>query len=143
MGPVRVNRTAFVHQVEHHFGIVQEDESLTDDMEVGDGTCATKKNQHKGTTRWHIRTVFLCPPFSVEPEFLGGEISHVSDCGERLRTRGKWRDGLWFGEPTVEGVGDGERRGEKRRGEHVVERHRRARRSGGKDAAKKEDSDWT
>jgi hypothetical protein len=41
---VRVDRPAFVHQLEHRLGRVQKDEALANDVEVGDRTCPKKKS---------------------------------------------------------------------------------------------------
>lgn len=67
------------------------------------------------------RTILLCPPFRPEPELLWGEISNVAQNGERLRARGKRCGWLRSGEPTIEGVGEGDH--EKHRGDRRRDRH--------------------
>ena len=98
-----------------------------------------RKRQHGCATLGTEHTVLLRPLFGGEPELLGGEIGNVSENGDGLRARGERRRWLRCGEATIEGVGDGHGGGEKRGGDHVVERHRR--REGGKMQTKKEDGD--
>lgn len=51
MWSVRVYRPAFVHQLKRHFGRVQKDEALADNVEVGDATSPPKKKISTGLPR--------------------------------------------------------------------------------------------